>query len=449
MQTPPNIPETDEGKNASVPAAASGRKKRRKLRAAKASDYEYVYVDADEARELDEEEKELAESGEFGGFIPPPSPFANGLPPATPFPYPPPPPIPARQPYGYADFDSDAADDDEDYGEDSAEEFEEIPEQPARRQRENAASSVAVMKSRVGREMLERGQRQEVMVERGRSAMFWLNQLKVVFSIALFALLCTTCAYVVKSYYDRQTQEYDASAEAAAESESKLPWRVPEGRVRSCLEDFYAALGVKSAYSAGDDLFLKGKITYAGGQLKSIYGIVKQVENLMYVKAGGDGDFRAYYADMSSGAAQRLLDGGMAGTKRDLGEFDSVVARSLISFDEILFAQAFSRNYGKDDSTRITYDGETEVGGVLCRTLSFNDGENTKASFFFDVRTGLLVRAVMKTANNVCEVSYSDYAEFDDGRKYPFTRAITINSKPYATIKFDIVLKREGLIFPS
>jgi|GEM_PF-5080265 len=442
MQTPPNIPETDEGKNASVPAAASGRKKRRKLRAAKAADYEYVYVDADEARELDEEAQELSESGAFGGFVPPPPPFANGLPSATPFPYPPPPVPP--QPYGYAAFDSDEETEDEDGAE-----FEEPAPPPARPPRENAASSVAVMKSRAGREMLERGQRQEVMVERGRSAMFWLRLLKVFFSVALFALLCTTCAYVVKSYYDRQTQEYDASTDAVAESESKLPWRVPEGRVRSCLEDFYTALGVKAAYSAGDDLFLKGKITYAGGQPKSIYGIVKQVENLMYVKAGGDGDFRAYYADMSTGAARRLLDGGMSGAKRDLGEFDSVVARSLISFDEILFALAFSRNYGKDDASRITYEGETEVGGVLCRTLSFSDGENTKASFFFDVRTGLLARVIMKTADNVCEISYSDYADFDDGRKYPFSRTITVNSKPFATIKFDIVLKREGLIFPS
>ena len=225
-------------------------------------------------------------------------------------------------------------------------------------------------------------------------------------------------------------------------------WRLPHGRVRTCLEGFYKSIGVPQNYISADDILFNGSITL-GGQKQSIYCIKKRIDNKVFIKIGTGTTSKTYLVGSGEEGVLRLLDGGMSGGKREIApEFGRVVA-SFTAFDDPIFFRAFSREYGEAVDNPFSYEGEVKVEGVDCQSISTKDEDGTKITFYFENKTGRIYKASYLFEKQRIDIFYTDYKPIDEEQLRPFTRKIFVNSKLYATIEFTFVVKRNGLIFPN
>ena len=93
--------------------------------------------------------------------------------------------------------------------------------------------------------------------------------------------------------------------------------------------------------------------------------------------------------------------------------------------------------------------GEVEIDGKYYQSLSLTESDGATIQYFFDNKTNRLFKTTYKYGKNVVDVLYSDYKNIDDEQFRPFKCKILLNSKLYAEINFDFIVKRDGLIFPN
>ncbi len=434
-------------------------------------DVEYVEIIDDGSYEYYEE---YEDDDSVEEIVPPPF--------ATPFPYPPPPPLPppmqARgfvpppprgplrrwQPAPPQDFvyeeeiveESDSANHEGGASERAWVEYiseEELPP-PAGRARssspENARSApakISQMKTEEFSRMLKMGQTQESLVKSGRVMMFVCGILKILASVLVVCALIAGCAFVVYLYFLPDNGKPHAD-ESAAEKSSPIAWNVPEGRTRACLARFYEAVGLSDMSDLSGDILMKGEIR-RGKRTDGMYCIVKRGEGISYIKIGTGDTSAAFFVDKFLNGVKHLVHGGMSGERRELNDKYSLVVRALAAFDGSLSRRALAHGYANNDFMNIYNEGDSEKDGRLCRSLRVDEEDGTVALFNFDVSNGLLYSAVYKRAGVVVEVVYSDYKPVDGSTLFPFKREIFVDSQKYADVDFDLIAKRDGLIFPN
>ncbi len=440
------------------------------------SDVEYVeiddngeefYVEADEdvddyeiIEEIDEFDDDDSTSFYHGRFPSPPPPMPFYFPPPV-VPvnnhrfgrnFPPPPMRPILDPALRAEIE----DAQNEFEEIEYEEFvsEDIPENQDSVQQEplvSKVSSVAVMKSSASKKMLQLGQHQEAIVKSGRSSMFLISILKWVVSIIIVAVMVGACMLIVKSYFNTSDKADSKKIVAREAQKGDFAWRIERGRARTCLEDFYKALGFSENYIFANDLLMKGSISTKSGS-DEIYCIKKRSSNSIFIKIGSASTAKAYsIGDTLFGVSvNHLLDGGMSGNKQELSSSAARIIRAITSFDDLIFARAFSRDFNNVGVAKdISYEGETQISGNPYQTLTVRESDGTQVNFYFDNKTSLLGKVSYKNNDQLIEIFYSDYKPIDDEQSRPFKRKIFVNGKLYADIIFDFIVARDGLIFPN
>ncbi len=442
-------------------------------------DYEYIEVDEDEevygddeyevVEEIEEIEEYDAPEGFYRGQFPPP-------PPPMPF-YFPPPVVPIRNRQFGRQFpppsirpildpalreeldDVQQSEYEEIEIEDNGEEFfigddseDDLPSpEPAYENVVLSAAPLASMKSEASKRMLEIGQQHEAIVKSGKFALFFFSVFKWLVSIILVGVMIGACALVVKSYFTPSKNDNQNELVTREAPKGDFTWRMARGRARTCLEDFYKALGLPEDYISANDLLLKGTIS-TKGSVDEIYCIKKRLSNMVFIKIGSAGTARAYSISDSlfETPVHRLLEGGMSGSKQELDPKNARIIRVISHFDDLIFAKAFSRDFNNVGvSEDISYEGENEIDGKTYQTLSLKEADGTVANFYFDTKTSLLYKASYKNENQLIEVVYSDYKPIDGEQTRPHKRKVFVNSKLYADITFDFIVARDGLIFPN
>lgn len=429
-------------------------------------EYEYVEVE-DEQQEYDEDEDFFEEGRFFHGNFPPP-------PPPMPFYIPPPvvpinnrqfgrnfpPPPPQIRPIFNPELREQLDEDQEDYGEididDNGEEFYIEPAEEDGILEDSdeiiiSAAPLSSMKSEASDKLLEEGMQQEAVVKNGKFIQFFITMLKWLLSLIVIIVMIGGCVMIVKSYFNTSSSSDSSSIKTREAPKGDFTWRMPFGRARTCLEEFYKSIGISDNYISAEDLLLKGTITINGSS-DDVYCIKKRVENLVFIKIGIASGARAYSVSSSVFGinVNRLLDGGMSGRKKELSADNARIIRVITYFDDLIFARAFSRDYNSVRiSDDISYEGEFDVDGIPCQRICLKDVDATEAKYYFDNKTSRLYKASYKNGNQLIEVIYSDYKSVDGDQVRPHARKIFVNSKPYAEIKFDFIVKRDGLIFPN
>ena len=438
-----------------------------------ADDVEYVEIVDDGSYEYYEE---YEDDDSVEEIVPPPF--------ATPFPYPPPPPLPPPmptrgfvppppprgplrrwQPAPPQEFiyeeeiveESDSADPEDNASENVSVEYVsegELPPSPVARGRsassENARpapAKISQMKTEEFSRMLKMGQTQESLVKSGRVMMFVGGILKILASVLVVCALIAGCAFVVYSYF-LPKKEDSYVADSGSPKSSPIAWNVPEGRTRACLAQFYEAVGLSDMSDLGGDILMKGEIR-RGKRTDGMYCITKRGEGISYIKIGTGDTSAAFFVDKFLNGVKHLVGGGMSGERRELNDKYSLVVRALAAFDGSLSRRALAHGYAKNDFMNIYNEGDSEKDGKLCRSLRVDEEDGTVVLFNFDVANGLLYSAVYKRGGVVVEVVYSDYKPVDGTTAFPFRREIFVDSKKYAVVDFDLIAKRDGLIFPN
>lgn len=437
-------------------------------------DVEYVEIVDDGSYEYYEEYEDDDSVEEFD---PPPY--------ATPFPFPPPPPPPPPMAHGLVpppsrgplrrwqpapppppEFvyeeeiveESDSPDREDDVSENVPVEYvsdDGLPPQPAPVRSgavspENARptpAKISQMKTEEFSRMLKMGQTQESIVKSGRVMMFVGGILKILASVLVVCALIAGCAFVVYSYF-LPKKEDSYVADSGSPKSSPIAWNVPEGRTRACLAHFYEAVGLSDMSDFGGDILMKGEIR-RGKRTDGMYCIAKRGEGISYIKIGTGDTSAAFFVDKFLNGVKHLVNGGMSGERRELNDKYSLVVRALVAFDGSLSRRALMHGYAKNDFMNIYNEGDSEKNGKLCRSLRVDEEDGTVVLFNFDVSNGLLYSAVYKRAGVSVEVVYSDYKPVDGTTAFPFRREIFVDSQKYADVDFDLIAKRDGLIFPN
>lgn len=305
----------------------------------------------------------------------------------------------------------------------------------------------------ISRKMRILGEKQEAEIRQTARRYFWLRLFKLFLSVVAVAALMAVLAYAVNMLVSGGVQAENGTVqhiaqEQANENFEKSLFRIPHGLTRDCLESFYRAVGFVDDNSVVTDILLKGELKM-GGKTEPIYCIKKTVDNKMFVKVGRGVSARAYLVLDAVNGVKQLLDGGMSGGRRDLGDVEARIIRAIPTFDEPLFMRAFSRNYGKSEDLSVSYEGDVELGGVAYKAVGISLENGGRALFYFDPKTKLLSRVSYKFGSDVIDVLFSDYKPIGDGQQRPYVRRIFKNSKPFAEVDFDFIVKRDGLIFPN
>lgn len=267
-------------------------------------------------------------------------------------------------------------------------------------------------------------------------------------SVVIVALICFGIAYMVVRGLKSLPEDNPKTLETRDAPMGNLAWRLPVGRVRTCIESFYNSIGMPQNYISADDILFNGTIAL-GGKSQNIYCIKKRVENKVFIKIGSGTTSKTYLVGGRGEAVLRLLDGGMSGRKREIPDEFGRVVSALTAFDDPIFFRAFSSEYSSDIENPFIYEGESDVGGVLCQTISLVESDGTKILFYFENKTNRIYKVSYSFKGQNIDIVYSDYKPIDDEQKRPFLRKVFVNSKLYATIEFSFVVKRNGLIFPN
>ncbi len=435
------------------------------------SDDDYEYEVVEEIEEVEEDDEDGEPEGFYRGqFPPPPPPMPFYFPPPVvpvrnhqfggSFPPPPPSLRPMLDPALREELDVIQQDEYEEIEiEDNGEEFfigddseDDLPT-PAPNYEDVilSAAPLASMKSEASKRMLEIGQQHEAIVKSGKFALFFFSVFKWLASLILVGAMIGACALVVKSYFTPSKNDNQKELVTREAPKGDFTWRMARGRARTCLEDFYKALGLPEDYISANDLLLKGTIS-TRGNVDEIYCIKKRVSNMVFIKIGSAGTARAYSISDSlfEKPVHRLLEGGMSGSKQELDPKNARIIRVISHFDDLIFARAFSRDFNNASiSEDISYEGESEIDGKSYQTLSLKEPDGTVANFYFDTKTSLLYKASYRNEKQFIEVIYSDYKPIDGEQTRPHKRKVFVNSKLYADITFDFIVARDGLIFPN
>ena len=312
---------------------------------------------------------------------------------------------------------------------------------------EVTAAPISSMQSEKSEQLLKLGERQEIEIKNGRFSIFLFSLLKWVVSLMFIIAMIAGCAYIIKSFFETNSSQRNAVQTRDAPV-GNFSWRISEGRVRTCLEAFYLSIGVPKNYISANDILLKGEIKLSTSS-DSIYCIKKRIDNKTFVKIGAGGTSKTYLVGTPDYGVYRLMQGGMSGEHRELDRESAWIIRSLIDFDDAIFVRTFSRDFHGDPDNSITYQGEVEIDGKYYQSLSLTESDGATIQYFFDNKTNRLFKTTYKYGKNVVDVLYSDYKNIDDEQFRPFKCKILLNSKLYAEINFDFIVKRDGLIFPN
>ena len=311
-----------------------------------------------------------------------------------------------------------------------------------------APAPISSMKTEAAEKMLEIGQQQEVVIRSGR--FFWL--LKVIFkwliSIAIVGALSAGCAYVVLSFFQTKSTN-STGVEVRDAPVGNFEWRLQDGQARSCLEDFYKAIGISKNYITATDVLMKGSVVF-GKNSDTVYIVKKLAENKSFIKIGNGNMAKAYFIDGLYKNVNNMIDGGMSGRRKEMNKADSLILRALVLFDDSIFLRVFSRDFfSRKELEEISYEGEVTINGKDCRLIKVKERDNIDINFFFENKTSRLFKAEYVQNNQKVEVFFLDYKPIDDEQSRPFKRRILINSKPYAELNFDFIVRRDGLLFPN
>ena len=312
---------------------------------------------------------------------------------------------------------------------------------------EVTAAPISSMQSKESEQLLKLGERQEIEIKNGRFSLFLMTLLKWSVSLLIVIAMIAGCAYIVHRFFERDTSQENIVQTREAPV-GNFSWRISEGRVRTCIEAFYMSIGVPKNYISANDILLKGNIKL-NTTSDSIYCIKKRVDNKTFVKIGAGNTSKTYLVGTTNEGVFRLVQGGMSGEHRELDGESAWIIRSLIDFDDLIFVRAFSRDYHGNPDNSITYCGEYEIDGKYYQSLSLTELNGVNIKYFFDNKTNRLFKATYTYGKNIIDVLYSDYKNIDDEEFRPFKYKILLNSKLYAEINFDFIVKRDGLIFPN
>lgn len=313
---------------------------------------------------------------------------------------------------------------------------------------EITASPLASMQSEKSNELLKEGLYQETLIKNGKFTLGIIIFFKWVVSIIVVVAMIAGCAYIVKSFFDNKTSKQGEIVQGRDARVGSFSWNMPAGRVRSCLEAFYLSIGVPKNYISADDELLRGEIK-SNNISDSIYCIKKRIERKTFIKIGAGNTSKTYLVSNVIDGVYRLIDGGMSGNRRELEDEKAWVIRSLIDFDDSIFMRAFSRDFKEEDLKKISYEGEVEIDGKFYQTISLVEDDDTIIEYFFSNKTSRLYKTKYTQGKAVIEVFFDDYKSIDDEQFRPYSVKVLVNSKPYAEIKFDFIVKRDGLIFPN
>jgi|GEM_PF-2510316 len=278
-----------------------------------------------------------------------------------------------------------------------------------------------------------------------------LKTVKICLNIFIIALLGFACFIFVKFSFDSLSEKERISGEVSQKLSSPqiFKWRLMPTQANAVAKSFYDATGTMEGFVNMVDLMLRGSIDF-GGDKKAFYCIKKR-DGRSFLKIGAGDEAKCYYIN-PAGKAWFLQDGGVAGKRVALNEKDSERIRSLVIFDDVLNQRSFPLDGNNTDGvmdSMIEYEGRIEFDGVEHECISTTDLDGRKTMFFVDISTRYISGIKIDRISASVKVVFSQYDTVEENLKMPIKREIFIDSKPYASVVLDMVVKNREMIFPQ
>ena len=281
-----------------------------------------------------------------------------------------------------------------------------------------------------------------------RVAMVFLIMIFAIIAIMLLGTFGTRGYEYYNEYVERlraeaeKTVEISAPPEDSGKSALKVDANSEEG---ACLAAFYGALGDIGKIADMRYTLYTGTVEI-DGKTRELHCIRKNTGEA-FLRLGSDSAEGAYLINFFDEPSLRLYDGTLTGRSSPLDSVEETRLRAITTFDEALFARAFSR---LEQAVRqpLKSAGKEEIDGVVCNVLTAQEGRGHSLKFYFDAKDGLLKRLEFKNSSSSARVDFSEYAVSDDSYKYPALRTVYIDGKLFARVRIGFVVSNKWMFFP-
>ncbi len=266
---------------------------------------------------------------------------------------------------------------------------------------------------------------------------FFLKTLLLLFVMSALTAGAFFVFSIIKPVHEALPDDLNASRNLASESY----WNLKPSKPNNVVMRFYEVLGGVNQCGSVYDKMVWGSL-HIGIRIEQFYCIEKR--GIAYVKVGVAPNENIFLLN-AEGKAKKLLTPSIAGDFEVLDIVETEALNALMFFDESLHKAAFvdyvSNNHPFKDLGHMTYNNEV-FDAIEFQTLS-----GTKISYYFDLKTNLLIYKFVEQKGVVSRTEYQDYTDFK-GVMLPRVRNVFINDKPYGTAIFDTVKFNRDIIFP-
>ncbi len=315
-----------------------------------------------------------------------------------------------------------------------------------RRQSSSSAVKYSDMLSARSAEIADKGEAQAKLISREQASADIVKILKIGASIVgVFAMLALCFGFVFWNYRSKTTDNKNYSDSSGGTS--SLIWNMGSSETNDVIKKFYDSLGDITVIAEYRDMLVKGNLVI-DGKSERFYCIRRSNGNC-YVKIGSIDDERAYYISGETDGVFRLVDMRAGGRREAVSVGEGLIFRALAHLDEGMYKVAFGKDVRVLGSTvgAFTSMGQANVGGKLANVLkSFSNGVYYR--YHFSANDGSLLSTTMEFSQTKLVVEYSDYRETNVKMKFPFSRKLTLNGKPYADVTVRSAMVNKGFVIP-
>ncbi len=315
-----------------------------------------------------------------------------------------------------------------------------------RRQSASPAVRYSDMLSARSAEIAGKGEEQAKLISREQESADTVRIFKIGASVVgVFAMLVLCFGFVFWNYRAKTADNKNYTDSSGGTS--SLLWNMGSSEANDIIKKFYDSLGDISVIAEYRDMLVKGTLTINGKSEK--FYCIRRSNGNCYLKIGTIDEERAYYISGENDGVFKLADMRVTGRREPVSVGEGLIVRALAHLDENMYKLAYGKDVRILGSTvgAFTLMGQKNVDGKLANVLkSFSNGVYYR--YRFSVNDGSLLSTAMEFSQTKLVVEYSDYRDTNVKMKFPFSRKLTLNGKPYADVTVRSAMVNKGFVIP-